>query len=84
LVIDTIGFNDKTFVDEAYNASHTTELHLGERFKLINDGKGLEVNFTVDDPGASNARGLQSYGTERELGRSPDKNNLAQRRLPAG
>jgi hypothetical protein len=55
LVIDTIGFNDKTFVDETYNVPHTTQLHVIERFRLIDDGKGLEVNFTVDDPGAFNA-----------------------------
>jgi hypothetical protein len=55
LVIDTIGFNDRTFVDETYNVPHTTQLHVVERFKLINDGKGLEVNFTVEDPGAFNA-----------------------------
>jgi hypothetical protein len=55
LVVDTIGFNDKTFIDETYNVPHTTQLHVVERFKLIDDGKGLEVNFTVDDPGAFNA-----------------------------
>ena len=55
LVIDTIGFNDKTFVDETFNVPHTTQLHVVERFKLINERKGLEVNFTVDDPGAFNA-----------------------------
>ena len=54
-IIDTIGFNDKTFIDETYNVPHTTQLHVVERFKLIDDGKGLEVNFTVDDPGAFNA-----------------------------
>jgi hypothetical protein len=27
LVIETIGFNDKTFADETYNAPHTTKLH---------------------------------------------------------
>jgi hypothetical protein len=55
LVIDTVGFNDKTFVDETYNLPHTTQLHIVERFKLIDDGKALEVNFTVDDPGTFNA-----------------------------
>jgi hypothetical protein len=55
LVIDTIGFNDKTFLDQTYNVPHTTQLHVVGRFKLINDGKGLEVNFIVDDPGAFNA-----------------------------
>jgi hypothetical protein len=30
------------------------QLHVVERFKLIDGGKMLEVNFTVDDPGAFN------------------------------
>ena len=55
LIVDTIGFNDKTFLDDRYNVPHTTQLHVVERFKLIDDGKGLEVNFTVGDPGAFNA-----------------------------
>ena len=55
LVIDTIGFNDKTFLDDSYNLPHSTQLHVTERFKLIEDGKMLEVNFTVEDPGAFNA-----------------------------
>ena len=55
LVVDTVGFNDKTLVDDRYNVPHTTQLHVIERFKLIDDGKGLEANFTVDDPGAFNA-----------------------------
>ena len=55
LVVDTIGFNDKTFVDETYNVPHTTQLHVVERFKLIQDGKALQVNVTVEDPGAFNA-----------------------------
>ena len=50
LVVDTIGFNDKTFVD-SYRTPHTTQLHVVERFRLINDGNTLEVAFTVDDPG---------------------------------
>jgi hypothetical protein len=52
LVIDTIGMNDKSFVD-SYRTPHTTQLHVVERFRLI-EGKALEVNFTVDDPGAFN------------------------------
>jgi hypothetical protein len=55
LVVDTIGFNDKTFVDDNYNLPHTTELHVTERFKLMNEGKTLQVNLTVEDPGAFNA-----------------------------
>jgi hypothetical protein len=54
LVVDTIGMNDKTFVD-SYRTPHTSALHVVERFKLIEGGKALEVNFTAADPGAFNA-----------------------------
>ena len=51
LVIDTIGQNTKTFVD-SYRTSHTKKLHVVEHWKLINDGKTLEMSFTADDPDA--------------------------------
>jgi len=51
LVVDTIGFNDKTFVDN-YRTPHTTQLHVVERFKLFDGGKILEAAITVEDPGA--------------------------------
>jgi hypothetical protein len=51
LVVDTIGFNDKTFVDN-YGTPHTTQLHVVERFHMINDGKTLAVDIRVEDPGA--------------------------------
>jgi hypothetical protein len=53
LVVDTIGLNDKTFVDN-YRTPHTTQLHVVERFKLIDGGKTLQAVVTVDDPGAFN------------------------------
>jgi hypothetical protein len=53
LVVDTIGFNDKSFVD-SYRTPHTTDLHVTERFKLADGGKTLDVSFTVEDPGAFN------------------------------
>lgn len=49
LVVDTIGQNDQTFVD-GYRTPHTTQLHVVERFTVVNGGKGLDVSFTVDDP----------------------------------
>ena len=55
LVVDTIGFNDRTFVDDRYSVPHTTQLHVIERFKLVDEGRTLQVNFTVEDPGAFNA-----------------------------
>jgi len=51
LVIDTIGMNDKTVVD-IYRTPHTEKLHVIERWRKINDGKGMEAEFTVEDPGA--------------------------------
>ncbi len=53
LVVDTIGFNDKSFIDN-YRTPHTNQLHVVERFKLVEDGKTLQVSITVDDPGAFN------------------------------
>jgi len=54
LVIDTIGQNDKTFVD-AYRTPHTEKLHVVERWRKADDGKAMEVAFTVSDPDAFNA-----------------------------
>ncbi len=51
LVVDTIGLNDRTFVD-SYRTPHTTRLHVVERFKLLEGGKILQAAITVDDPGA--------------------------------
>jgi len=53
LVIDTIGMNDKTFVDY-FRTPHTTKLHVVERWKVIENGRMLEVTFTVDDPDTFN------------------------------
>jgi len=51
LVVDTIGQNTKTFVDN-YRTPHTDKLHVVERFHLINDGKKMQVDIHVEDPGA--------------------------------
>ena len=50
LVIDTIGLNDRTFIDN-YRTPHTTQLHVVERWKLTQGGKTLEVDIRIDDPG---------------------------------
>ena len=54
LVVDTIALNDKTFVDN-FRTPHTEKLHVVERFKLVDDGKAMQVNITFDDPDAFNA-----------------------------
>jgi hypothetical protein len=49
LVVETIGQSTKSFVDN-YRTPHTEKLHVIERWKLIDDGKTLEVNIRVTDP----------------------------------
>jgi len=72
LVVDTIGQNDKTFIDN-YRTPHTEQIHVVERFRLIEDGNKLEVSIEVDDPGAFNMpwRAIQRFRryTDEGLGR---------------
>jgi hypothetical protein len=51
LVVDTTGIDDRTIVD-GFGTPHTKQLHVIERFHLIEDGKVLEANVHVEDPGA--------------------------------
>src|SRR5262252_10332642 len=51
LVVDTVGLNTRTFVD-SYQTPHTGQLHVVERFRIVEDGKALEVTAHVEDPGA--------------------------------
>ena len=53
LVVDTIGLNNRTFLDN-YRTPHTDKLHVTERWRLIEDGKKLEILMTIDDPGTFN------------------------------
>ena len=49
LVIDTIGLNDKTFIDN-FRTPHSEKLHVVERLRLVEDGKFLEAQVLIDDP----------------------------------
>ena len=62
LVVDTIGLNTRTFVD-SYRTPHTEQLHVVERFRIVDGGKALEVNVHVEDPGAFTMpwNGMQRY-----------------------
>src|SRR5262249_5555405 len=51
LVVDTIGLDDRTLID-GFGTPHTKQLHVIERFHLIEDGKVLEATIHVEDPGA--------------------------------
>ena len=46
LVVDTVGFNDKT---EVSGYMHTEDLHVVERFRRIENGS-LQYDVTVEDP----------------------------------
>ena len=46
LIVDAIGFNDKT---EVHGFMHTDALHVVERFRLLQDGN-LQYDVTVEDP----------------------------------
>ena len=51
LVVDTIGLNTRTFVD-SYRTPHTEQLHVVERFRIVEDGKAIDATARVEDPGA--------------------------------
>jgi hypothetical protein len=69
LVVDTIGLNTRTFVD-SFRTPHTEQLHVVERFRIVDGGKALEVNVHVEDPGAFTTpwNALQRY---RRVERGP-------------
>ena len=50
LVVDTIGLNDKTFIDDE-GSSHSTQIRVVERIRKINGGRELEDVVTIHDPG---------------------------------
>ena len=50
LVVDTVGFNDKFWFDDAAHP-HTEQLHVTERYRRT-DFAHLDFEITIDDPGA--------------------------------
>ena len=53
LVVDTVGFNEKFWIDRG-QAPHTEKLHLIEKFTRT-DMNNMTYELTVDDPGAYTA-----------------------------
>jgi hypothetical protein len=49
LVIDTVGLNDKTFLDN-FRTPHSEQLHVVERLRLVEGGRFLEAEVLIDDP----------------------------------
>src|SRR5438270_4658568 len=51
LVVDTIGIDPRTAAD-SFQTPHSPQLHVIERFHMINNGDVLEVTVHIEDPGA--------------------------------
>ena len=51
LVVDTIGLNDKGAVD-GFHTPHTEQLHVVERYRMLDGGETLELQVYIEDPGA--------------------------------
>ena len=51
LVVDTVGFNDKSWIVFATGLPHSEMLHMTERYRRIDRGH-LAVDLKLDDPGA--------------------------------
>lgn len=49
-LVDTVGFNDKTWLDRLGHP-HSTDLHVTERFRRI-DRDHMQIDFTMQDPKA--------------------------------
>jgi hypothetical protein len=72
LVVDTIGLNDRTYVDN-YRTPHTTALHVVERFRMLDGGQALEVTARIEDPGAFTMpwTAVQRYRIDHRPGEVP-------------
>jgi hypothetical protein len=77
LVVDTIGLNNKTFID-SFLTPHTDRLHVVERFRMIDGGKTMEVKLHVEDPGAFTTPwdAIQLYRRVDAKGRATDARGM--------
>jgi len=67
LVVETIGVNDKTFLDRD-GMPHSAAMHVTERLRLIDGGKRLEDRVTIDDPDTFTAPWTARVVFERKPG----------------
>ncbi len=49
LVVDTVAQDTRTFIDN-FRTPHSEKLHVVERYHLIDGGKTLEAEVTIEDP----------------------------------
>ncbi len=50
LVVDTIGLTPRSYVDE-FRTPHTEQMHVTERFHMIDGDRTMQVDLHVEDPG---------------------------------
>jgi hypothetical protein len=48
-VVDTIGQTTRTFLDN-YRTPHSDKLHVIERYRLLDGGKAMQADITIEDP----------------------------------
>ena len=78
LVVDTIGLNDKTFVD-GFHTPHTEQLHVVERYRVLDGGETLELQVYIEDPGAFTTpwTAIQRYSRTEGIARRTNVANVA-------
>lgn len=80
LVVDTVGFNDNTWLDDT-GKPHSDELHVIEHYRRVDAGH-LEIQYTLEDPKALTkpftfTRVLVPAGRELQEKFCTDTNRLA-------
>lgn len=68
LVVDTVGFvsgKPQAMVDR-YGTPVTSSLHVVERYRLLDAGKGMQIQLTVDDPTIFRKSWSMTIAFERE------------------
>jgi hypothetical protein len=78
LVIDTVGYNDKSWLGDD-RERHSTSLHMVERLRLLDGGEYLEIRYEITDPLALKApyhltRYFQKY-VATHIGGGPVRNS---------
>ena len=78
LVVDTIGLSAKAPVD-GFHTPHTEQLHVVERWRLLEGGETLEVHVYVEDPGAFTTpwTAIQRYSRTEGIARRTSVANVA-------
>jgi hypothetical protein len=78
LVVDTIGLNDKGAVD-GFQTPHTEQLHVVERYRMLDGGETLELEVYMEDPGAFTTpwTATQRYSRTEGIARRTDVAKVA-------